>query len=79
MYLCIYVYVCVIVYLYRMHEGLCECVHMCCINIEEVSSGPLENSTRPLPSWKREVMEHVGTPALQKGEADYILQKDHRG
>ena len=25
-----------------------------------------------LPSWKREVMKHVGTPPLLKGKADYI-------
>ena len=41
---------------------------------EEVSSGTLENSTRPLPSWKREVMEHLGSPPLGKGEANYIPQ-----
>jgi hypothetical protein len=33
---------------------------------EEVSSGPLENSTRSFPSCKREVRKHVG----QKGEAE---------
>jgi len=32
---------------------------------EEVSSGPLENSTR--------------LPSPPEGEADYIPQKDHRG
>ena len=32
---------------------------------EEVTSGPLENSTRPLPSWKRNI---IGTPSLQNGE-----------
>jgi hypothetical protein len=31
---------------------------------EEVSAELLENSTGPLPSWKRQVREHVG----QKGE-----------
>jgi hypothetical protein len=36
---------------------------------EEVHSGTLENSTRPLSSWKRKVMEHLGTPPFQKGEA----------
>jgi hypothetical protein len=34
----------------------------------------LENSTRPLPSWKRKVIEHIGTAALWKGEANYISQ-----
>jgi hypothetical protein len=33
---------------------------------EEVNSEPLENSTGPLPSWKRQVREHTG----QKGEAE---------
>jgi hypothetical protein len=42
---------------------------------EEVSPGTLENSTRPLLSWKREIMEQVGTPHLQKGEVDYISRK----
>jgi hypothetical protein len=32
------------------------------IESEEVSSGTWENSTRPLPSWKRKVIEHIGTP-----------------
>ena len=36
---------------------------------EEVSSGTLENSTRPLLSWKRKVMEHLNTPPLWKREA----------
>ena len=31
---------------------------------EEVTSGPLENSTRPLPSRKRKVLKHLGTPPL---------------
>ena len=44
------------------------------LNTEEVSSGTLENSTRPLPSWKRKVIEHIGTPPLWKGEANYIPQ-----
>lgn len=47
--------------------------------LEEISSGTLENSTRPLPSWKREIMEHIDTLPLQKGEANYIPQKYHRG
>ena len=34
----------------------------------------MENSTRPLPSWKRKVIEHIGTPPLQKGGANYIPQ-----
>jgi hypothetical protein len=41
---------------------------------KEISSGTLENSSRPLPSWKRLVIEHIGTPLLQKGEANYIPQ-----
>jgi hypothetical protein len=41
---------------------------------EEVSSGTLENSTTPFPFWKRQVIEHIGTPPLQKGEANYITQ-----
>jgi hypothetical protein len=41
---------------------------------EEVSSRTLENSTRPLPSRKRKVIEHIGTPPLWKGETNYILQ-----
>jgi hypothetical protein len=44
------------------------------MDIEEVSSEPLENSTRSLPSWKRKVIEHTGTPPLQKGGANYIPQ-----
>jgi hypothetical protein len=32
--------------------------------IEEISSGTLENSTRRLPSWKRKVMEHIGLSSL---------------
>jgi hypothetical protein len=36
---------------------------------EKVSSGTVENSIRPLPSWKRKVMKHLGTPPLWKGEA----------
>ena len=31
---------------------------------EEFSSGALENSTRPLPSWKRKV---IGTPSPPEG------------
>jgi hypothetical protein len=42
--------------------------------VEEVSSGTLENSTRSLTSWKRKVIEHIDTPPLQKGEANYIPQ-----
>jgi hypothetical protein len=34
-------------------DGFWLCIH----SVEEVSAGPLENSTRPLPSWKRKVME----------------------
>jgi hypothetical protein len=33
---------------------------------EEVSSGALANPTRPLPSWERKVIEHIGTPSLWK-------------
>jgi hypothetical protein len=44
------------------------------LNTEEVSSGTLENSTRPLPSWKRKVIQHIGTSPLWKGEANYIPQ-----
>ena len=44
------------------------------IDFEEVNSETLENSTRPLPSWKRKVIEHIGTPPLWKGEANYISQ-----
>ena len=36
---------------------------------EEVSSGTLEKSTRPLPSWERKV---IGTPPVRKGGANYI-------
>ena len=39
---------------------------------EKVSSGTVENSIRPLPSWKREVIEHIGTPPLLKIETDYF-------
>jgi hypothetical protein len=46
---------------------------------EEVSSGTLENSTRPLPSWKRKAIEHIGTPPLWKGGANYIPQTTERG
>jgi hypothetical protein len=35
---------------------------------EEVSSGTLENSTRPLPSRKRKDIEHIDTPPLRKAE-----------
>ena len=31
---------------------------------EEVTSGHLEDSTRPLPSRKRKVLKHLGTPPL---------------
>ena len=31
-------------------------------------------STRPLSSWKRKAMEHLGIPPLWKGEANYIPQ-----
>ena len=42
--------------------------------IEEVSSGTLENSTRPLPSWKRKFIEHTGTPFLRPQQG---LTTDH--
>jgi hypothetical protein len=41
---------------------------------KKFNSGTLENSTRPLPSWKRKVIEHTGTSPLWKGEANYIPQ-----
>jgi hypothetical protein len=34
----------------------------------------LENSTRPLPSWKRKAIKHIGTPPLWKAKANYIPQ-----
>jgi hypothetical protein len=43
--------------------------------IEELSLGTLENSTRPLTSWKRKFIEHLGIPPLLKGEGNYIPQK----
>jgi hypothetical protein len=45
---------------------------------EEVSSGTLENSTRPLSSWKRKVIKNIGTPLLWKGGANYIPQTTGR-
>jgi len=41
---------------------------------EKDSSGPLENSTRPLPSWRRKVVGHLGNPPLQKEGTNYISQ-----
>jgi hypothetical protein len=49
-----------------------------CRAIEEVSSGTLENCTRPLLSWKRKVIENMGTPPLQKGGVNYITQTPRR-
>jgi hypothetical protein len=42
---------------------------------EVVSPGILENSTRPLPSWKSKV---IGTPPLWNGGANYIPQTTGR-
>jgi hypothetical protein len=42
--------------------------------IEDVSSGTLEISTRPLHSWKRKVIGYLGIPPLWKGKANYIPQ-----
>jgi hypothetical protein len=39
----------------------------------------LENSTRPCPSWKRKVIENIGTPSLQKRGTNYIPQTTGRG
>ena len=41
---------------------------------KEVNSGTLENSSWLFPSWKRKVIDHTGSPPLQKGEANYIPQ-----
>jgi hypothetical protein len=41
---------------------------------EEVNSGSLENSIKPLSSWKRKVIEQIGTPPLWKEKANYIPQ-----
>jgi hypothetical protein len=44
------------------------------LTTEEVNSGTVKTSTRPLFSWKRKVIEHIGTPPFQKGESNYIIQ-----
>jgi hypothetical protein len=49
------------------------------IDFEEVNSETLENSTRPLPSWKRKVIENIGTTPPPEGRANYILQTTESG
>lgn len=48
-------------------------VGMCHVS-EEVSSGTMENSTRPLPSWKRTVIEHIGIPPPRRERITTFLR-----
>jgi hypothetical protein len=47
------------------HPGVAE-EKVFIVDSEAVSSGTLENSMRPLPSWKRKVIEHIGTSSPPK-------------